>query len=47
MRILVTGHRGNGGAVVAGHLAGLGHEITGFDLADGMDLLDLPPVPGG
>ncbi|HTZ92525.1 MAG TPA: NAD(P)-dependent oxidoreductase [Streptosporangiaceae bacterium] len=40
MRILVTGHRGNVGVVVAGHLADLGHEITGFDIADGQDVLD-------
>jgi UDP-glucose 4-epimerase len=40
MRILVTGHRGNVGAVVAGHLADLGHEIAGFDIADGQDVLD-------
>jgi UDP-glucose 4-epimerase len=41
MRILVTGHRGNVGALVTQHLAGLGHDVTGFDLADGDDLLDL------
>ncbi len=40
MRILVTGHRGNVGSVVAGHLAGLGHQIVGFDIADGQDVLD-------
>lgn len=40
MRILVTGHRGNVGAPVAEHLAGLGHDITGFDRADGQDVLD-------
>ena len=44
MRILVTGHRGNVGALVARHLAGLGYEIAGFDLADGDDLLDLAQV---
>jgi UDP-glucose 4-epimerase len=44
MRVLVTGQRGNVGAVVAGHLAGLGHEVVGFDLADGDDLLDLAAV---
>jgi UDP-glucose 4-epimerase len=41
MRLLVTGHRGRVGASVAGHLERLGHEVTGFDRADGMDLLDL------
>ena len=40
----MTGQRGNVGAVVAGHLAALGHEVMGFDLADGDDLLDLPSV---
>jgi nucleoside-diphosphate-sugar epimerase len=41
MRILVTGHRGSVGAPVARHLERLGHDVTGFDRADGMDLLDL------
>jgi UDP-glucose 4-epimerase len=40
MRILVTGQRGGVGAVVAGHLADQGHEIIGFDIADGDDVLD-------
>jgi UDP-glucose 4-epimerase len=40
MRILVTGHRGNVGATVARHLEDLGHEVAGFDLADGADLLN-------
>jgi nucleoside-diphosphate-sugar epimerase len=40
VRVLVTGHRGNVGAPVAAHLERLGHEVTGFDLADGADLLD-------
>jgi nucleoside-diphosphate-sugar epimerase len=40
MRILVTGHRGNVGAPVAAHLARLGHDITGFDRADGQNLLN-------
>ncbi|HEY2238107.1 MAG TPA: NAD(P)-dependent oxidoreductase [Streptosporangiaceae bacterium] len=44
MRILITGHRGGVGAPVAEHLAGLGHEIVGFDRADGDDLLDLGQV---
>jgi UDP-glucose 4-epimerase len=44
MRILVTGHRGNVGAPVAAWLRELGHEVTGFDLADGQDLLDLAAV---
>jgi len=40
MRILVTGHRGGVGQVVAAALAGAGHEVRGFDLADGDDVLD-------
>jgi nucleoside-diphosphate-sugar epimerase len=40
MRVLVTGHRGNVGAPVAAHLERLGHDVTGFDLADGADLLN-------
>src|ERR1700753_4089789 len=44
VRILITGHRGGVGAPVAEHLASLGHEIVGFDRADGADLLDLGQV---
>jgi nucleoside-diphosphate-sugar epimerase len=44
VRILVTGHRGNVGVAVAGHLERLGHEVTGFDRVDGMDLLDRAEV---
>jgi nucleoside-diphosphate-sugar epimerase len=44
MRILVTGHRGGVGGPVAGHLEALGHDVTGFDLADGADLLNLDEV---
>lgn len=44
MRILVTGHRGNVGGPVADHLEHLGHEVSGFDLADGQDLLELAEV---
>jgi nucleoside-diphosphate-sugar epimerase len=44
MRVLVTGHRGNVGAPVARHLAGIGHDVVGFDRADGMDLLNLTAV---
>lgn len=44
MRVLVTGHRGNVGVPVARHLESLGHEIVGFDRADGMDLLELAAV---
>lgn len=44
MRILVTGHRGQVGAPVAAKLAGLGHDVAGFDWADGQDILDLGQV---
>lgn len=44
MRILVTGHRGLVGAVVAAHLADLGHEVAGYDRRDGSDLLDAGAV---
>jgi UDP-glucose 4-epimerase len=44
MRILVTGQRSNVGAVVAGQLADHGHEIVGFDVADGQDVLDADAV---
>jgi UDP-glucose 4-epimerase len=44
MRVLVTGHRGGIGTEVARHLAALGHDVTGFDRADGDDVLDLAAV---
>jgi len=44
VRILVTGHRGHVGAPVAAHLEHLGHDVAGFDRADGDDLLDLASV---
>ncbi|HEY2508286.1 MAG TPA: NAD(P)-dependent oxidoreductase [Streptosporangiaceae bacterium] len=40
MRILVTGQRGGIGAVVAAQLGRSGHDVVGFDIADGQDLLD-------
>jgi UDP-glucose 4-epimerase len=40
VRILVTGHRGHVGGPVTAHLERLGHDVAGFDLADGDDLLD-------
>jgi UDP-glucose 4-epimerase len=43
-RILVTGHRGNVGVPVAGHLVDLGYDVVGFDRVDGRDLLDLSQV---
>lgn len=44
MRVLVTGHRGNIGVPIADHLERLGHDVVGYDRADGADLLDLAGV---
>jgi UDP-glucose 4-epimerase len=44
MRVLVTGHRGHVGVPVARFLRDRGHEVVGFDRAEGADLLDLPAV---
>lgn len=44
MRILVTGNRGKIGAPLADFLTRAGHEVVGFDRADGADVLDLSAV---
>lgn len=44
MQVLVTGHRGHIGVHVAAFLRGQGHQVTGFDRADGDDLLDAAAV---
>ena len=44
MRVLVTGERGQVGVPVAAYLRRSGYEVTGFDLADGADVLDLAAV---
>lgn len=44
--MLITGHRGRIGAPVAEHLERLGHEVVGFDRAEGSDLLDAAAVRG-
>jgi UDP-glucose 4-epimerase len=44
VRVLVTGHLGYVGGPVASHLRRLGHEVVGFDRADGGDLLDAAAV---
>src|ERR1700689_3764999 len=44
MRILVTGHRGHVGVPVTEFLRSRGHEVTGFDRADGADILDLAAI---
>jgi len=41
MRVLVTGDRGLVGVPVAAFLRLCGHEVVGFDRADGADILDL------
>ena len=40
MRFLVTGSRGIVGSVVGAYLCNLGHEVHGFDLKDGFNLLE-------
>lgn len=44
MRFLVTGHRGHVGGTVAAQLESGGHDVAGFDLASGDDLLDSAAV---
>jgi nucleoside-diphosphate-sugar epimerase len=44
MRILLTGNRGRIGPAIERALAGAGHEVRGFDLADGCDVLDAASV---
>jgi UDP-glucose 4-epimerase len=44
MRVLVTGHRGKVGGPVADFLRGRGHEVVGFDRAEGADVLDVAAV---
>lgn len=40
MRVLVTGHRGHIGRHVVRALTAAGHDVMGFDLVDGDDVLD-------
>ncbi|GAB3536355.1 NAD(P)-dependent oxidoreductase [Arthrobacter tecti] len=40
MRILVTGHLGMVGQAVTSCLLGASHEVVGYDVADGQDVLD-------
>src|ERR1700689_4658182 len=44
MRLLVTGHRGHVGVPVTEFLRSRGHEVVGFDRADGADILDLAAI---
>ena len=40
MRILLTGNKGRIGSVVQRQLEEKGHEVVGYDIADGRDILD-------
>jgi len=42
--VLLTGHCGRLGLVISEHLRSLGHEVRGFDLAEGGDVLDAAAV---
>jgi nucleoside-diphosphate-sugar epimerase len=44
MRVLVTGHKGLIGSVVAALLQEQGDEVIGFDRVEGQDILDLPAL---
>jgi nucleoside-diphosphate-sugar epimerase len=44
VKILLTGHRGRIGPAIHKRLLGEGHEVRGFDLADGDDILDASAV---
>jgi nucleoside-diphosphate-sugar epimerase len=44
MRVLVTGHGGFIGRFVAAELRATGHQVSGFDLADGNDIRDYGAV---
>jgi nucleoside-diphosphate-sugar epimerase len=44
MRILFTGHRGRLGPATVRRLLSDGHEVRGFDLADGDDIMDAAAI---
>lgn len=44
MKLLLTGHRGRIGPAIHRRLEADGHEVRGFDLADGDDILDAAAV---
>lgn len=44
MKILLTGHRGRLGPATAARLRADGHEVRGFDIADGDDILDAAAI---
>jgi dTDP-4-dehydrorhamnose reductase len=40
MKLLITGHKGRIGSAIYAHLKEAGHEVYGYDLVDGDDVLD-------
>ncbi len=44
MQILLTGHCGRLGPATAGRLRADGHEVRGFDIADGDDIMDAAAI---
>jgi len=44
VRVLLTGHRGFVGRDLLSRLRADGHDVVGFDIADGDDLLDRTAV---
>jgi UDP-glucose 4-epimerase len=44
LRVLLTGHRGRLGPSIAQRLVADGHDVTGFDLADGQNIMDAAAV---
>lgn len=44
MRVLVTGHRGHLGTGIARAVVSAGHDVAGFDIRDGDDMLDASAV---
>lgn len=44
MKLLLTGHRGRIGPAILARLEADGHDVSGFDLADGDDILDAEAV---
>jgi len=42
MKILITGHAGNIGRGIYATLMDAGHEVIGYDILEGDDILDYP-----
>jgi nucleoside-diphosphate-sugar epimerase len=47
VRILLTGNRGRVGSDIEPLLRAAGHEVSGFDIVDGLDILDSAAVARG